>query len=57
MHDPVLSHLLFRALIADGAGSALISSIPDSGALRVRGACLVCSQLAHGCGRAAVCRL
>lgn len=34
-HDPVLSHLLFRALIADGAGSALISSIPDSGALRV----------------------
>lgn len=35
-HDPVLSHLLFRALIADGAGSALISCIPDSSALKVR---------------------
>lgn len=34
--DPVLSHLLFRALIADGAGSSLISCIPDSNELRVR---------------------
>lgn len=34
--DPVLSHLLFRALIADGAGGSLITSIPDSIELRVR---------------------